>query len=188
MPIFDFLAQAVAAQGLTLDQLSEDGLIADNSNFDVFNVPNVYLGYMNANDFRMKSSPYFHYANHWHDPYETVEVAREVSEAFVGMTRLMLSFALETGRAQPNLRVTPTGDQRALFVSSHTEATNVPTSMLRELGMALAWEGFDVDMIPYAQAITPADLKNVGYRCASAHGGLPGSAPKKPGAKLKSLY
>lgn len=34
--------------------------------------------------------------------------------------------------------------------------------MLRELGMALAWEGFDVDLIPYGQAITPSDLKNVG--------------------------
>jgi hypothetical protein len=32
--------------------------------------------------------------------------------------------------------------------------------MFRDLGMALAWEGFDVDMIPYAQTILPADLED----------------------------
>jgi hypothetical protein len=161
-PMPDFLSKAVASQGITLDQLVEYGLIADNSNFDVFNVPNVFLGYINASDWQTKGSTYIHFSNHFHDPYETVDLAREVGEAFVEMTKVMLAAALETGRAQPKLRVTPTETRRALFVASHTEATNIPTSMLRELGMALAWEGFDVDLIPYGQAITPSDLKNVG--------------------------
>ena len=158
----DFLSKAVAAQGISLDRLVEYGLIADNSNFDIFNVPNVYLGYMNAGEWQTKGSDYFHYANHFHDPYETVDLAREVGEAFVGMTKVMLAAALETGRLQPDLRVTPAENRRALFVASHNESVSLTTAMLRELGMALAWEGFDVDLIPYGQAITPADLENVG--------------------------
>lgn len=30
-----------------------------------------------------------------------------------------------------------------------------------DLGMALTWEGFDVDLIPYGQAVTSADLEDV---------------------------
>jgi hypothetical protein len=162
MPMADFLSKAMAFQGLPLDQFVDYGLIADNSNFDAFNVPNVYMGYVNANDWLIKGSSYLHYSSHFHDPYETVDLAREVGDVFVGMTKVMLSAALEIGRVQPNLRVPPAASRRALFVASHTETDSISTSMLRELGMALAWEGFDVDLIPYAQAITPSDLNNVG--------------------------
>lgn len=161
LPLPDFLSQTVVTQGLALDQSVEYGLIADNSNFDVFNVPNVFLGYFNASEMHQRGSSYIHYSNHWHDPYETVERAREVGDAFEEMTRVLLAAALKTGRAQPDLRVTPALNRRALFVASHTESVSVPTTMLRELGMALAWEGFDVDLIPYGQAITSADLNNV---------------------------
>jgi hypothetical protein len=160
-PAFDFLSKAAAFQELSLDVVVEHGALADNTNFDAFNVPDVYLGYVNGKEWQSKGSSYFHYSNHFHDPYETVDVAREVSEAFVSMTKVMLSAALETGRVPTNLRVTPAETRRALFVSSHNEATNIMTSMFRELGMALSWEGFDVDMIPYAQVITSADLKDV---------------------------
>jgi hypothetical protein len=34
------------------------------------------------------------------------------------------------------------------------------TALLRDLGMALAWEGYDVDLIPNGQEVTRADLKN----------------------------
>ena len=162
LPISDFLTDAVTDQGITLDRYVEYGLIADNSNFDIFNVPNFDLLYLNDSVWRTKGSGYSHYANHFHDPYETVERVREVGDKFVEMTKVMLTAALETGKTQPNLRVTSAPEQRALIVGSHTESINLITAMLRELGMALAWEGFDVDMIPYGQAITTADLKNVG--------------------------
>jgi hypothetical protein len=35
------------------------------------------------------------------------------------------------------------------------------TSFTRELGMALAWEGFDVDLIPYGQPLAASDLQDV---------------------------
>jgi hypothetical protein len=159
-PAFDFLAEAVASEGITLDKVVEYGPLADNTNFDAFNVPEVYLGYVNGREWHSKGSTYFHYSNHFHDPYDTVDLAREVGGAFVGMTKVMLAAALETGYSPSDLRVTPDGTRRALFISSHNEGANNITSMFRDLGMALAWEGFDVDMIPYAQTITSADLKD----------------------------
>ena len=162
LPLPDFLDKAVTDQGVALDRMVEYALIADNSNFDIFNVPNIDLIYLNAVEWRTKGASYIHYSNHFHDPYETVERAREVADAFVGMTKVMLAAALETGRAQPNLRVAAAQNRRALIVASHTESINLTTGTFRELGMALAWEGFDVDLIPYGQAITPADLENVG--------------------------
>ena len=161
LPLPDFLSKTVAGQGLSLDQMVEYGLIADNSNFDIFNVPNVYLGYMNTNELRIKGMGYIHYSNHWHDPYETVELAREVGDAFVGMTQVMLAAALEIGHARPILRVPPTPTRRALILAGHTTSISVPTIMLRELGMALAHEGFDVDLILDSQALTQADLADV---------------------------
>ena len=34
------------------------------------------------------------------------------------------------------------------------------TSSFADFGMALAWEGFDVDTVPYGQAVTAADLED----------------------------
>jgi len=160
-PAFDFLAEAVAPEGVTLDKVVEYGPIADNTNFDAFNVPEVYLGYVNGKEWQSRGSTYFHFSNHFHDPYETVDLAREMGDAFVGMTKVMLAAALETGYSRKNLRSTPIETRRALFVSSHNEAPNTMPSMFRDLGMALAWEGIDVDMIPYGQAITSSDLQDV---------------------------
>jgi hypothetical protein len=160
-PAFDLLSKAAASEGITLDKVVEHGPLADNTNFDAFNVPNFFLGYENGRDSQTRGSSYYHYANHWHDPYDTVDLAREEIEAFIGMTRVMLAAALETGYAQSDLRVTPGGTRRALIVSSHNEGANNTTSMFRDLGMALAWEGFDVDMIPYSRTINSTDLKEV---------------------------
>jgi hypothetical protein len=58
------------------------------------------------------------------------------------------------------LRLASWPDRRALFVASHTESIHMNPAALIDLGMALAWEGFDVDMIPYRQTLTPADLED----------------------------
>lgn len=160
-PIPDFLTGIAADQGIELDSMVEYGLIADNSNFDLFNVPNFDLLYLNKGDWQSRGAGYIHYANHFHDPYETVEEASVVGDVFVEMTRVMLTAAWETGRLQPDLRVPAEADHKALIVASHTGSVNMTTAMLRELGMALAYEGFDVDMVPYGQALTIADLEKV---------------------------
>jgi len=160
-PIPDFLTGIAADEGIELDSLVEYGLIADNSNFDLFNVPNINLLYLNKGDWLSRGSGYIHYANHFHDPYETVEEASLVGDIFVEMTKVMLTAAWETGRLQPDLRVPAEAKHKALIVACHTESVNMTTAMLRELGMALAYEGFDVDLVSYGQALTSADLENV---------------------------
>ncbi len=172
----DFLSNAVAAQGLFLDAYIEHGIESDNNNFEAFDVPNLNLIYMNAADFKNSEFP-FTYAIHFHEPYETVERARAAGDAFVGMTKVMLAAALEIGRTQPNLRVTPAPTRHALFVASHTESYGI--TILRELGEALSWEGFDVDLIPYGQAVTPADLKDVGVIVLPPALNSPGKPPEK---------
>ena len=157
----EFLAQLAASQEINFDQEIEYGLIADNSNFDAFNVPNVDLIYLDFEELRTQGNSYIHYSMHWHDPYDTVALAREVGDILMDMTKIALAAALETGRSEQNFRVSPLPERRALFVASHTETVTIGTSMLRDLGMALAWEGFDVDLIPYGQALSQADLENI---------------------------
>jgi hypothetical protein len=154
----DYLAQAVAPAGVDLQPYIEYGLIADNSNFVAFDVPNADLIYSNLQAYSQHGSGYLHYATHLHDPYETVDLARGVGAELEGMARTALAAALQTGWDKPKLRVVPKPSRRALFVASHTQSPDVAPTFLAELGMALAWQGFDVDLIPHGQPITAADL------------------------------
>jgi hypothetical protein len=67
--------------------------------------------------------------------------------------------ALETGVEDAPPRVAPEPDLRALFVASHTEAPMMTPIGLTDLGQTLALAGFDVDLVPYGQAVTAADLE-----------------------------
>jgi len=154
----DFLSADSASRGMVVDRFVSYAIDSDNNNFDTFNVPNANLIYLNSRDLNNAARP-VHYTIHFHDPYETVALAREVGDVFVEMTRVMLAAGLEIGRLQPELRNALPGDRRALIVASHTEAFGL--TMLRELGMELSWEGFDVDLVPYGQSVTPHDLENV---------------------------
>jgi hypothetical protein len=148
-----YLAQAAAARGLSVLPLSSYGVVSDNSSFAAFDVPNANLIYMNPWDMDE-----VHYDGHLHDPYDTVALAAEEADTLAAMARVALAAALDTGREQPLLRVTPVADRRAVFVASHTEAPHMTPTGLTELGMALAWEGIDVDVVPYGQPVTAADL------------------------------
>jgi len=131
------------------------GVYSDDSSFGGFDVPHADLIYEPA------SGQYggIHYAGHLHDPYDTVDLAREVGDVFEEMARVALAAALETDLPLDALRVTPPARHRALFVASHTQVAHMGPSTLIDLGMALSMEGFDVDMVPYGQAVTAADLE-----------------------------
>jgi len=151
----DYLEAAAANRGLSTLPISYYGLVSDNTNFNAVDLPNANLIYMNPYD-----TWEIHYDNHLHDPYDTVELASEVGDAFEEMAKVMLTAALQTGEDSPRLRVTPEPDRRALFVASHTEAIHMSTPSFTEFGMALAWEGFDVDTVPYGQLVTAEALAN----------------------------
>ena len=156
LPWLEYLAGAAARRGLTVRIENRYEMESDNSAFAGFGVPNANLMYMdrtNVPDERL------HYSAHIHDPYDTVELAREVRAALEQMAQVALVAALETGREAPNLRVAPQAQRRAVFVASHTEVVQMSPSTLTDLGMTLVWEGYDVDLVPYRQPVTAADLQ-----------------------------
>jgi hypothetical protein len=155
MPWGDYLRQLAADRGITTVPFAYYGVEADNTAFQAFDVPNVNLIYQDP--YAMQAAG-FHYNAHVHDPYETVEAAAAVGETLEAMARVALAAALRTGRDIPVLRVTPSPTRQALLVASHTEPALMAAAGWSELGMALAWEGFDVDAVPFGTAVTPAHL------------------------------
>jgi len=157
LPWPDHLAGAAARHGV--DMVIEDRyyLYSDNSSFAGFDVPHADLIY--ADEEAMEATGSLHYAAHIHDPYDTVELAAEVSDALEQMALVALAGALEAPQEIAALRVAPPPDRRAVFVASHTESVHMAPSALTDLGMALAWEGFDLDVVPYGQPVIAADLE-----------------------------
>jgi hypothetical protein len=155
----DYLNREADRQGVFTYPVNYYGVESDNSAFSGFDVPNANMIYMNFPE--MDPIGGVHYAGHMHDPYDTVELAREVGDALEQMVRVVLTAALETGWDDPALRVAPRPQRRALFVASHTEAVHMSPTTFTDLGMALTWEGFDVDLIPYGQPVTADDLGDV---------------------------
>lgn len=156
----DYLIQTVVSQGMVAEPYINYGLSSDNSNFMAFDVPNTNMIYINMPAYSRRGSSYLHHAMHLHDPYETVDLVRDVGEVLVDMARIALAAGLQTGYDRPNLRAAPAPERRALMVASHTQTPDLAPVAMAELGMALAWQGFDVDLLPFGQPVTPQDLQN----------------------------
>jgi hypothetical protein len=152
----DYLTGVAKAHQVGTNSVNYYGVESDNTGFAGFGVPNANLIF--KNDAEMAQVGPYHYAAHIHDPYDTVELARDVDYVLEEMARVALAAALETGRDDPDLRASPQPDRRALFVASHTESVHMSPTTLTDLGMTLLKSGFDVDLIPYGQAVASADL------------------------------
>ncbi|HSR30045.1 MAG TPA: M28 family metallopeptidase [Anaerolineae bacterium] len=94
----------------------------------------------------------------FHSPYDTFENVQDQGEVMAKSVTMALVAALEAPRDVPDLRVTPEPEHRALIVATHTEVLHMTAPMLITLDRTLAWEGFDVDVIPYGQSPTSDDL------------------------------
>ncbi|CAG0933406.1 Aminopeptidase S [Thermoflexales bacterium] len=158
LPWPDYLTQKSARFGVTTRPIDNYAMESDNSSLAGFDVPNANLIYIDEP--AMLSVGGVHYASHIHDPYDTVELARESGDTLQQMAQVALVAALETGRDDPELRVAPRPDRRALFIASHTEPVHVGPVGFIDMAMTLAWAGFDVDLIPYGQPLTRLDLAN----------------------------
>lgn len=150
------LAQAAVARNVETQPHDAYHAYSDNSTFGGFDVPNADLIYMPLTE----PGASVHYFAHYHDPYDTVDLAREVDYVFEGMARVALAAALDITGDVAAVRVSPRPDRRAVFVGSHTEALHMSPVGFTELGMAWAMEGFDVDLVPYGQPVTPGDLED----------------------------
>src|SRR5512135_325987 len=155
----DYLTQKSNQLGITTRPIDLYAIESDNSAVAGFDVPNANLIYIDQP--AMDRIGGIHYASHIHDPYDTVGLARESGAVLQQMAQVALAAALETGRDDPDLRVAPVPDRRALFIASHTEPTLVGPIGFIDMAMTLAWAGFDVDMIPYGQPLARSDLANV---------------------------
>jgi hypothetical protein len=154
----DSLIEAAAEQGVEAVSENLYYVYSDNSSFGGFDVPNADLIYVDED--AMEATGSIHYAAHIHDPYDTVELARQQGDVLEQMARLVLAAALHASNEPTSLRVSPPAEHRALFVASHNEAIHMTPAGFTEFGMALAMEGFDVDLIPYGQALTAEDTKD----------------------------
>jgi len=144
-----YLTQKAASRDIAIDNVEDFQAIPADSG--------VFNGFVPTSGFAFGSEK----GGQAHSPYDTVEAAQELGDLMEQVAAMALIAALETGRDLPELRVTPEPDRRALIVASHTEVVHMTPTTLIEMDRALAWEGFDVDVIPYGQPVTPADLADV---------------------------
>ncbi len=152
----DHLSQVVRPLGIDMETQVIYYVYSDNSTFGGFDVPHADLIYEPI----VNAGTSVHYAGHIHDPYDTVDLAAEEGDVLEQMARVALAAALDTEAAGSDLRVTPRSDRRALFIASHTQAPHMSPVTFTEMGMALALEGFDVDLLPYGQAVTAGALQD----------------------------
>ncbi len=152
----DYLATAAARYGLGPVQTAAGRGAADNLALATFDVPNIQL--IHGDPQAMATASGLHYAGRIHDPYDTVHRAWAVVDEITEMAQLTLVAAVEAGRQPPALRDTPPPQRRALIVASHCEiASNTPGN-LADFAATLAAAGYDVDTVPYGQAVTAPDL------------------------------
>jgi hypothetical protein len=94
---------------------------------------------------------------------------------------------LEVARILDEARIVPPVDLDLVWFGSHTEGVHMSPSGLLGLGMALAWEGFDVDMIPYGQALTPDDLVDADLVVALPVHDYPSPDGARPAGRRREL-
>lgn len=97
----------------------------------------------------------------FHSPYDTMQILSDRGELREQSAAMALIAAIATPQENPGfLGVLPEPEGKALILATHTEPLHMSPTMLINLDRALAWEGFDVDIIPYGQSPTAEDLSD----------------------------
>jgi hypothetical protein len=147
MPFSDYLSQQAEEYGIPIETtLDSEFFSSDDGPFYGF-VPHVRFSFGNQA-----------IGERFHSPYDTLDSVQDQGGVIVQITTMALIAALETPLDAPDLHVTPEAEHRALIVATHTEVLQMTPALLIHLDRALAWEGFDVDVIPYGQSLSAADL------------------------------
>jgi hypothetical protein len=146
LPFADFIAERAQAYDIPIE------MIIDWPNFSSDDGP--FYGFVPHVRFAFGSN---RIGGTFHSPYDTIEIVQDQGEVMEQSVSMALSAALELPQ-DGDLRVTPEPERRALIIATHTEVLHMAPPMLISLDRALAWEGFDVDVIPYGQSPTAEDL------------------------------
>jgi hypothetical protein len=151
LPFAEYLSQKAGVYGIPIDAiLDSEFFSSDDGPFYGF-VPHVRFAFGSLE-----------IGERFHTPYDTVEGMQDQGGVMEQIVSMALIATLETPLDAPDLGVTPEPERRALIVATHTEVLHMTPTMLIHLDRALAWEGFDVDVIPYGQSFTTADLADAG--------------------------
>jgi len=158
LPLPEFIRDQVSDRGIDVDTWDFHYLLSDITGFVPYDVPNALLDNLDLVSGELVGPA--HYTAHWHTPNDTIEHARAEAAQFAQLTRVLLSAALDTGALQPNLRVTRVPSERVVFVASHTESVHMAPFLCQDLGTIIAWEGLDLDVVPYGQTLTADALED----------------------------
>ena len=147
LPFSDYLSQQAEEYGIPIEiTLDSEYFSSDDGPFYGF-VPHVRFSFGNME-----------IGERFHSPYDTMESVHDQGGVMEQITTMGLIAALETPLDVPDLHVTPAAERRALIVATHTEVLQMTPALLIHLDRALAWEGFDADVLPYGQSFSAADL------------------------------
>ncbi len=151
LPFADYLDQTAKVYQIPIEMVVDSPIFAsDDGPFYGF-VPHVRFAFGSNSIGRA-----------FHSPYDTLESVQDQGEVMEQTVSMGLIAAVAMPQDAPDLRVTPEPENRALIVATHTEVLHMTPPLLIDLDRALAWEGFDVDVIPYGQAPTSDDLAGAG--------------------------
>ncbi len=149
VPLSDYLTQKAERYGIAIDLVGGSNIFSsDDGPFYGF-VPGVRFAFGNNR-----------IGNGFHSPYDTLANVQDQGEVMEQTVGIALITAFGIPQDAPEVRLIPESKQRALIVASHTEVLHMTPTMLTDLDQVLAWEGFDVDVIPYGQSLSSNDFMN----------------------------
>ena len=147
LPFTEYLSKKAEVYKIPIDSVGGSNIFASDDG--------PFYGFVPSVRFAFGSN---RIGKNFHSPYDTLESVQDQGEIMEQTVSMALIAALSTPQDAPDLRVTPEPERRALIVATHTEVLHMTPTMLIDLDHALAWEGFDVDVIPYGQSPTSDDL------------------------------
>ncbi len=150
LPFADYLAEAAEVYQIPIE------IVVDSDVFTSDEGP--FCGFVPQVRFAFGSN---RIGKAFHSPYDTIENVQDQGEVIEQSVLMALVAAVGTPQDAHNLRVTPEPERRALIIATHTEVLHMAPALLINLDRALAWEGFDVDVIPYGKTPTSEDLADV---------------------------
>ncbi len=94
----------------------------------------------------------------YHGPYDDLDILTGQEEMMQDSVVMALAAAVGTPQDTLSLRILPEPAGRALILATHTDPLHMGPSMLTNFVRALAWNGLDVDLIPYGSTFAGSDL------------------------------
>jgi hypothetical protein len=150
IPFADYLAQKAQDYQIPIE------MVIDHPRFSSDDGP--FYGFVPSVRFAFGSN---RIGKAFHSPYDTLESIGDQGEIMEQTVSMALIAALGTSQDAPDLRVTPEPERRAVVIATHTEVLHMTPTLLINFVRALAWEGVDVDVIPYGQALASKDLTSI---------------------------